>query len=116
MNAERKICPTCHQEIKTIFVLRLNDMRFPKIEQVMSVFKSTSRQTLQQLLDEERVETYQEPKGYNDYFWVKSFKKGGPLEWFNTPHEWKPTEGIVEVLESEEGIEFVPNLENGELL
>ena len=62
-----------------MFVLFLNDMRSSKCESCESVAKADSREELDALLARERVE------GYRDGTWAKSFRRGGPLEWYNEP-------------------------------
>jgi len=60
-------------------VLLLNDMRFPKVEQLREVCIG-SESELQALLDRESVELYR------DGGWCKTYRKDGPLEWCNRPN------------------------------
>ncbi len=65
-----------------MFVLELNDMRAVKIEILMTVRRSESKQALVDFVTNESVENYMDGR------WSKSFRKDGPLEWYNPPsHE-----------------------------
>ncbi len=69
-----------------MYFLRLNMMR-NRIEAVDIVAYADSEQELANLLDRERVERYEDPMqeyGENKVY-VKTFRKGGPLEWYNAP-------------------------------
>lgn len=85
-----------------MWVLLLNDMRSANIEIREPVCCAVEKDELTDLLTREKVETYQDgnehrreptPGGYGDLgdvhgsnrTWGKSFRKGGPLEWFNSP-------------------------------
>lgn len=63
-----------------IYVLTLNDMRFEKYEDLVDVAWSTSIDALVDLLLDQRVDTYKDGR------FAKSFRKGGPLEWYNVPN------------------------------
>ena len=63
-----------------MFILHLNDMRYPKIEMTNPVFRSESSEALLALLEAERVESYCDGK------WQKFFRKDGCLEWYNPPY------------------------------
>ena len=63
-----------------MFVLILNDMRSSQIEIVNPRFRADTREELQQFLDREKVEKYT-----TDNHWGKSYRQGGPLEWYNEP-------------------------------
>lgn len=67
----------------TTHVLRLNDMRGPKFEVLTQVCTGTRRQ-LEELVSRETV------PGYRDGQWSKTFRAGGPLEWFNRPMAHDP--------------------------
>lgn len=62
-----------------MWILQLNDMRSPKIEINTIIFKAETKEELEDLLVHELVEPYQEDK------WGKTYRKGGPLEWYNPP-------------------------------
>lgn len=62
-----------------MWILRLNDMRAPRIEQVEPVAKAQNPDALVALMHRERVESYTDGK------WNKEFRRGGPLEWYNPP-------------------------------
>ena len=66
-----------------LYVLKLNDMRWPKFEMSNAIAKSENRDDLVEFLERERVELYKEE--VEGRRWAKSFRKGGPLEWFNPP-------------------------------
>lgn len=74
-----------------IYALVLNDMRAPNIENVQVVRTSTERQELVDFylgevvkpwLDEGKVVVTDTGVTHRGA-WRKSFRKGGPLEWFN---------------------------------
>lgn len=80
-----------------MWILRLNDMRSPKIEMLTTVCRSDSFEALADLLVREKVEHYMDDR------WGKVFRRGGPLEWFNEPFEnpffqMKTEEQMVEEL------------------
>ena len=62
-----------------MWVLKLNDMRFPKIEMFETVAKAERPEKLQAWMVLEKV------ADYRDGQWGKAFRKGGPLEWYNEP-------------------------------
>lgn len=64
---------------KEIWLLSLNDMRSPKIEIMTGVCWAETEQELLDLLEKEAVPTYQDDR------FMKSHRKGGPLEWYNVP-------------------------------
>ena len=88
------------------FVLLLNDMRAQKTEVLTPVCRASTREALLTLLNRERVAQYADVGPHHiahttdavaqifggtvveereEYCWTKSFRKGGPLEWFNPP-------------------------------
>lgn len=67
-----------------MWVLLLNDMRHAHIEQLTPVARAETKEQLIAFLQRETVEPYQ------DDHWSKTFKKGGPLEWFNPPWSNEP--------------------------
>ena len=78
------------------WVLNLNDMRFSHIEELIYVCWANSLQELQDFVNRETVEPYQDGK------WGKVFRKFGPLEWYNQPwdhnfrmHYFQPPPTIV---------------------
>lgn len=61
-----------------MFVLILNDMCCPKAELGdKPVMRADNREALVVAFNSERVERYQDGR------WGKSFRKGGPFEWYN---------------------------------
>lgn len=62
-----------------MWILRMNDMRSAKIELYEVVARCEDNDKLEQWLILERVEPYE------DGNWRKTFRKGGPLEWYNDP-------------------------------
>jgi len=69
-----------------MFILKLKDMRSAKIEHLTTVGWSDSREVIEKLLADEKVEPYQDAFGAGHSF-GKTFRKGGPLEWYNPPEE-----------------------------
>jgi len=80
-----------------MWVLLLNDMRHSKFEDLSPVCRGDSLIDLLALIRVEKVETYKEPKGGDGSFWGKSFRKDGPLEWFNAPMASQLHKHLVEV-------------------
>ena len=72
-----------------VWVLYLNHMQSPKSERLVPVTRADTREALVALLERETVPLYVEDgEGpYGATKWHKSFRKGGPLEWFNPPDE-----------------------------
>ena len=65
--------------MKHYFGLYLNKMTDPKIEMRRLVVVSDSVEDIIKFLEMERV------PDYKDGAWSKSFRRGGPLEWYNPP-------------------------------
>ena len=79
---------------KTLFVLFLNDMRSAHIEDLRVVAWAEDREKLEAFIETETVKSYQDGR------WRKTFRQGGPLEWFNrpeppNPHSWPPNPGSI---------------------
>lgn len=68
-----------------MWILQLNDMRAPKIEIINPVARAETKEELETLIKSESVDRYQ------DGNWGKTFKKGGPLEWYNHPFSTERT-------------------------
>jgi hypothetical protein len=81
-----------------MWILQLNDMRMPKVEMMTPVARADSREEIIALLERERVESYRDGQ------WGKSFRKGGPLEWFNPP--WDENECIQNLGTLEEWLDL----------
>lgn len=64
-----------------MFALYMNDMRGSKFEELTLVQRAATEQELRDLIERERVPVYKEERANG--FWGKSFRKDGPLEWFN---------------------------------
>lgn len=62
-----------------MFVLIANDMRASQVEIGYPVVRAETAQELLDFLVAERVESY------SDGQWGKTFRAGGPLEWYNDP-------------------------------
>lgn len=62
-----------------MWLLKLNDMRASKIEIMTKICIAETPEALEEFLDSESVTPYQENG------WGKTFRKGGPLEWYNPP-------------------------------
>ena len=80
-----------------MFILQLNDMRALNVENLRPVARAETKEELQRLLDNEKVESY------SDGRWGKSYRHGGPLEWYNTPCSVDPS--IVSVGSADEWAE-----------
>lgn len=73
------------------YMLLLNDMRSPNVENLQPVAYAATSTELQALLDAERVPSYSDDGGSPGrcgYYgtgpsWGKVFRKDGPLEWYN---------------------------------
>ena len=68
-----------------MYILQLNDMRSANVENLQKVARAETSEELQRLLDSEKVESY------NDGRWHKSYRQGGPLEWYNAPYNFEPS-------------------------
>ena len=62
-----------------MWILQLNDMRSSNVETMQFVTRAETREELDRFIASESVEPYR------DGTWAKSFRDGGPLEWFNLP-------------------------------
>ena len=98
---------------ENMYILVLNDMRCPKFEDLGPVCRAETREELEAFLAQQTVTTYRDPKvpgGDIDQvgWWGKSFKKGGPLEWYNTA--WEP-ESFVHIVEPTPMAMLVPTIE-----
>ncbi len=73
-----------------MWLLFLHDIRDPKAGSVKALFRSETREELQALVARETVAPYKEAI---EHVWgkdqvpthIKSFRKGGPLEWYDPP-------------------------------
>lgn len=74
----------------SMYVLVLNDMRMSQVEIRVPVCRAESCEELEELLNRERVPDYVHDDGSKK--WLKVYRQGGPLEWFNPP--W-PDEGPI---------------------
>jgi len=72
-----------------MYILKLNDMRSSQVETLTTVARADTKEELEALMDREKVESYRDDN------WWKTYRKGGPLEWFNPP--CGPYEFIVNV-------------------
>lgn len=81
------------------FALVLSDMRSSKIEHSNNLVAwSENQQSLLDLLERERVPGgYREDQVPGDQRWFKSFRKGGPLEWYN---DWAWELEVIQPLET----------------
>jgi hypothetical protein len=85
-----------------VWVLFLNDMRSAHSEDLQPVARAATREELEAFVERERaLSVYTEPTGLpptspetelsdyeyrvNSQRWHKTFRAGGPLEWFNPP-------------------------------
>ncbi len=109
-----------------MFVLKLNDMRSPRVEILASVFRAATKEELVSYLQSQLVEGYSDdgehrvlhhsdavaqaagglvldpPSGHR---WHKAFKQGGPLEWYNAPMPHNEHEHFVDVISRETFLE-----------
>lgn len=65
-----------------MWILQLNDMRSSKVGLLTAVAKAETKEALLAFLDREKV------LAYSNGQWLKTFRHGGPLEWFNPPYSW----------------------------
>lgn len=79
-----------------MWILRLNDMRFPKCEMTEVVAVSEDPEKLLKWMEVEKVEPYRDER------WGKVFRKGGPLEWYNEP---TADQGVINIGDVEDWIE-----------
>jgi hypothetical protein len=63
------------------WILNLNDMRFAHVEELKFVCWAATIEELREFVNSETVEYYKDDK------WGKTFRKFGPLEWYNRPWE-----------------------------
>lgn len=82
-----------------MFILQLNPMH-ERIEVTVPVAVASTQEQLQTFLDSERAS---EP--YSDGRWRKSFKQGGPLEWFNPPPLFAGQSAFVDIGTREQWVE-----------
>lgn len=72
-----------------MWVLFLNDMRSSNIENVEPVARAYSKEALEAYLAREAVDGgYSEETDYSGALsrrWGKTYRKDGPLEWYNPP-------------------------------
>lgn len=73
------------------WILNLNDMRFAHFEELKFVCWANTIEELKDFVNRETVEPYREDK------WGKSFRKFGPLEWYNHPSEYSSNEHYLQV-------------------
>lgn len=74
-----------------MWILVLNDMRSSNVEIIGPVARAETREALEAFVERERVE------GYRDGKWGKTFRKDGPLEWFNPPWAHERSRHFVDV-------------------
>jgi hypothetical protein len=107
-----------------VWILFLNPMQ-GRAENMEAVARASSREALVRLLESERVEPYtestdmpaQSPNTHdtpwamqcNPTTWHKSFRKGGPLEWYNPPMEGvdEPFRQVPRVLDRSDEIDVL---------
>jgi len=94
-----------------MFILYLNNMRDCKIEMLQPVAWAETKEQLKQFLEAQKVEPYSDREMAETYgqTWGKTFRKDGPLEWYNPPYDDDPVhfrkiptlEEVAESLERE---------------
>jgi glucose dehydrogenase len=96
-----------------MLVLLLNDMRSSHVEDLQPVARAETREALISFMQREEVEPYttvdnhvihhttDSQAGTSDYIhgykFRKTFRHGGPLEWYNKPYDAMLGEHIVDV-------------------
>lgn len=86
------------------YLLLLSDMRAAQIERSdRPVAWARTKEALESLLEREKVEPYKEPDG--DRVWTKTFRKGGPLEWFNNERGAFGEEKVIDIPDPDEAAE-----------
>ncbi len=73
------------------WILNLNDMRFAHIEELTFVCWAKTIEELREFVNQETVEPYRDDK------WGESFRKFGPLEWYNHPYEYEASKFYLQV-------------------
>lgn len=73
------------------WLLRLNDMRASQIEILTTVAVASTREALQAFMAAEAITPW------SDGQWGKSFRAGGPLEWYNPPWGWDDDRAFVNI-------------------
>lgn len=76
-----------------MFILQLNPMKAGEND-VSVVARAESPEELIKLMEQEKVPQYQ-----TDGRWVKVFRQGGPLEWFNAPLGEAMPNGVPYILD-----------------
>jgi hypothetical protein len=94
-----------------MWILRLNDMRDDHFESLRPAFRAETREALVALVERETV-----PGGYttHDGRWGKTFRAGGPLEWYNPPSPsfGEPCPGVVCIPSQPGNLVFVGSRED----
>mgnify|MGYP003331262818 CR=1 FL=1 len=80
-----------------MYILKLNDMRSAHVEEMSNVCIAETKEQLVNYLNTEFVDHYID-SGYR-----KTFKKNGPLEWYNPPIS--DSESFVQIIGEEEFIQ-----------
>jgi hypothetical protein len=113
-----------------MFVLLLNDMRSGRIEDLTPVARAETKEELLALLEREKVEEYTDEGDHvnsedhsfgisrsvsTGYRYGKTYRKGGPLEWYNPPWEVRTDQHFRNVGTREDwmknaGMEFDENV------
>jgi hypothetical protein len=71
-----------------MWVLLLNDMRSSNVETQFPVARAETLEQLHAFLAREKVQHW------NDGRWGKSYRCGGPLEWFNPPYSHESFQNV----------------------
>lgn len=72
------------------WILNLNDMRFSHIQELTFVCWANTIEELKDFVNQETVEPYRDDK------WGKTFRKFGPLEWYNRPWEFNESNHFLQ--------------------
>jgi hypothetical protein len=73
------------------WILNLNDMRFAHVEELVFVCWANTIEELREFVNQETVEYYKDNK------WGKTFRKFGPLEWYNRPWDHNESNHFLQV-------------------
>ena len=71
-------------------------LRSPQIEILTDVAWSQTKEELERFIESERVDEYK------DGNWYKTFRKDGPLEWYNEPYESFSESHFIRMMTTEE--------------
>ena len=65
------------------------DPKTSQVETMDAIARAETKEELEQFMENEKVDSYKDGQ------WVKAFRRGGPLEWYNPP--WRCDRTIIDV-------------------